>query len=85
MDEKISNDDKKVLLVKEATDGKVKAVTGWMKKAISRPRNRQRKTKQSFCSEHERSHVGDILQKDGGTGAAALAHGIFPDDRKNVG
>ncbi len=28
MDEKISNDDKKVLLVKEAKDGKVKAVTG---------------------------------------------------------
>ena len=26
MDEKISNDDKKVLLVKEANDGKVKAV-----------------------------------------------------------
>jgi hypothetical protein len=28
MDEKISNDDKKVLLVKDANDGKVKAVTG---------------------------------------------------------
>ena len=28
MDEKISNDEKKVLLVKDAKDGKVKAVTG---------------------------------------------------------
>lgn len=50
MDEKISNDEKKVLLVKDAKDGKLKAVTGMDEKGNIQTTEPKAKNKNSFLN-----------------------------------